>query len=94
MAMKPQLEQLKQQARAQGQSIDQQRSELERLVAANQQDLHNAKLPLFNQQVRNYNQLVNEIKQQTGIYNQLVNTYNSLSLEEKSLNKALTSGNP
>jgi chromosome segregation ATPase len=93
-AMKPQLEQLKQQAREQGQSIEQQRSELGRLVAANQQDLHNAKLPGFNQQVNSYNQLVNEIKQQTGIYNQLVNSYNSLSLEEKSLNNALTSSTP
>jgi hypothetical protein len=90
-AMKPQLEQLKQEARAQGQTIDQQRAELERLVAANQQDLHNAKLPSFNQQVNSYNQLVSKIKQKTENYNQLVNTYNSLSLEEKSLNNALSS---
>jgi hypothetical protein len=54
----------------------------------------NSKRAEYNQKVDIYNQFVTEIKQQSQAYNQMLNNYNALSVEEKSLNNALTSGIP
>jgi hypothetical protein len=52
------------------------------------------KIDQYNQQVNTYNQFAREINHQVRTYNQMSQELNLLSAEEKSLNKAMSSGTP
>jgi hypothetical protein len=82
LAMKASIEQLESQAKKH-------RATLDRIDPSNA-----SRRDEYNQQVNTFNQFVAEINQQSRAYNQMLREYNALSVEEKSLNNALTSGTP
>jgi hypothetical protein len=86
---KSSLEQLSAQVKQAAQTIESERSNLQTSIVANPQGDYSFRIANFNEGVRNYNQLVNQLKEQTDAYNQMVTEHNSIALEEKSLVESL-----
>jgi uncharacterized protein YukE len=83
------LEQLADRVKQEGNMVESERSNLQAAIAANPSSDYSSRVSAFNDRVRNYNQLVIQLKEQTASYNQLVTERNSINREEKSLFESL-----
>ncbi|WP_309739290.1 MULTISPECIES: hypothetical protein [unclassified Chamaesiphon] len=83
------LEQLADRVKQEGNMVESDRSSLQSEIAANPSSDYSARISAFNDRVRNYNQIVIQLKEQTASYNQLVTERNSINQEEKSLFESL-----
>jgi hypothetical protein len=83
------MEQLVDRVKTESESIESDRTTLQRSISINPQSDYQSQISSLNDRVQSYNQLVTQLREQTDTYNQIVNEHNSLSLEEKSLVESL-----
>jgi uncharacterized protein YukE len=83
------LDRLSAQVKQEAEMVESERSNLKNSIAASPQSDYSFRVATFNDRIRNYNQLVSQLREQTDTYNQMVSEHNSLALEEKSLVESL-----
>jgi hypothetical protein len=89
VTQKPNLEEFARRVKLEGEGVEADRNTIQRQLATNPAGDYRAQVAIFNDRVRNFNQLLNQLKEREDAYNQLVNEYNSFTLEEKSLMDSL-----
>ena len=89
LTRKSTLEQLSAQVKQEAETVESERSNLQSSILSNPNSDYSFRVFSFNDRVRNYNQLVSQLREQTDAYNQLVTEHNTLALEEKSLVESL-----
>ncbi|WP_373542721.1 hypothetical protein [Chamaesiphon sp.] len=89
ITQKSALEQLVAQVKQEAAAVESDRVSLQGAIVSNPPHDYSFRIANFNDRVRNYNQLVSQLRAQTDTYNQLVTEHNSLALEEKSLVESL-----